>query len=237
MKHRGFTLIELLVVIAIIAILAAILFPVFARAREKARQASCQSNLKQIGLATLQYMTDYDQRLPLSTDNSYTQATSLGCSGAGQVGGWCRNLYLGTINGKPGPTDCGWTHARLDPYVKNVQIWTCPSMGNTVSLTSNSIGYLSTLVTRNTVPTWCLQGTAESQIIKSSAEVPLWTDCVAWLTPTYVSANMIVVPPASLTALNSMHNDTVNTCFLDGHVKSIPALTWLAMVQGSLPFK
>jgi prepilin-type N-terminal cleavage/methylation domain-containing protein/prepilin-type processing-associated H-X9-DG protein len=63
-KQTGFTLIELLVVIAIIAILAAILFPVFARAREKARTASCQSNLKQLSLAYLMYAQDYDERLP-----------------------------------------------------------------------------------------------------------------------------------------------------------------------------
>jgi len=63
MRKSGFTLIELLVVIAIIAILAAILFPVFARAREKARQSSCQSNLKQAGLAILMYVQDYDERL------------------------------------------------------------------------------------------------------------------------------------------------------------------------------
>jgi len=62
MKRRGFTLIELLVVIAIIAILAAILFPVFARAREKARQTSCLSNLKQIGTAMMMYVQDYDER-------------------------------------------------------------------------------------------------------------------------------------------------------------------------------
>ena len=61
---KGFTPIELLVVIAIIAILAAILFPVFARARENARRASCQSNLKQIGLGLLQYTQDYDEKLP-----------------------------------------------------------------------------------------------------------------------------------------------------------------------------
>ena len=67
---KGFTLIELLVVIAIIAILAAILFPVFARARENARRASCLSNTKQLGLGVLQYTQDYDEKLPSSYDLS-----------------------------------------------------------------------------------------------------------------------------------------------------------------------
>jgi len=66
--RRGFTLIELLVVIAIIAILAAILFPVFAKAREKARQTSCLANVKQLMLGILSYAQDYDERLPLTPD-------------------------------------------------------------------------------------------------------------------------------------------------------------------------
>jgi prepilin-type N-terminal cleavage/methylation domain-containing protein len=67
MNRKGFTLIELLVVIAIIAILAAILFPVFSQAREKAKQSTCQSNLKQIGLAIRMYTEDYDDYMPPST--------------------------------------------------------------------------------------------------------------------------------------------------------------------------
>ena len=71
-KKSAFTLIELLVVIAIIAILAAILFPVFARARENARRSSCQSNLKQIGLGVMQYVQDYDEKYPLNNTPGYT---------------------------------------------------------------------------------------------------------------------------------------------------------------------
>ncbi|MCW3101560.1 MAG: prepilin-type N-terminal cleavage/methylation domain, partial [Chthonomonadaceae bacterium] len=75
-KRKGFTLIELLVVIAIIAILADILKPVFAQSREKARQASCMSNLKQIGLAEMQYVQDYDERF--SGSYACTQITTCG---------------------------------------------------------------------------------------------------------------------------------------------------------------
>ncbi len=73
-RKLGFTLIELLVVIAIIAILAAILFPVFAQAREKARQSSCISNMKQIGLAVIQYQQDADEAYPLGVDNNWQHA-------------------------------------------------------------------------------------------------------------------------------------------------------------------
>src|SRR5476649_1395436 len=100
-KSYGFTLIELLVVIAIIAILAAILFPVFARARENARRASCQSNLKQLGLGMIQYIQDFDDRYP------------------GFVG-------FSSNNNNGNPPNGMWGNVIM-PYVKSAQLFKCPS--------------------------------------------------------------------------------------------------------------
>ena len=97
---RGFTLIELLVVIAIIAILAAILFPVFAQAREKARQTSCLSNMKQLGTAITLYTDDYDETT-ISADE--------------------------VANPQSGYAQCAW-YEKLYPYVKNESCFICPSM-------------------------------------------------------------------------------------------------------------
>ncbi|NSW55216.1 MAG: DUF1559 domain-containing protein [Armatimonadetes bacterium] len=106
-KRSGFTLIELLVVIAIIAILAAILFPVFARAREKARQTSCLSNLKQLGLAAQMYAQDYDETLPRLN------------IGPGPL----------TYTLPNGTTYSGYMlwHTSIYPYLKNYQMLSCPS--------------------------------------------------------------------------------------------------------------
>jgi prepilin-type N-terminal cleavage/methylation domain-containing protein len=90
---RGFTLIELLVVIAIIAILAAILFPVFAQARESARKANCMSNMKQLTLATLQYIQDYDEMFPGSDEKSAQMPTS---------NGWNPTCNIKQADGAPG---------------------------------------------------------------------------------------------------------------------------------------
>jgi prepilin-type N-terminal cleavage/methylation domain-containing protein/prepilin-type processing-associated H-X9-DG protein len=115
--RSAFTLIELLVVIAIIAILAAILFPVFARARENARRSSCQSNLKQMALAQMQYSQDYDEHLVPNAVYDNPQGLTYGT--------W---MYV------------------LQPYIKSVQIFTCTSVPNAVysgrpNTTQNNTGY------------------------------------------------------------------------------------------------
>src|SRR5579872_3878616 len=86
-RRTGFTLIELLVVIAIIAILAAILFPVFARAREQARKTSCLSNLKQIGTASMMYAQDYDENYSDSREST-DALDGAGCSNIGKANGY-----------------------------------------------------------------------------------------------------------------------------------------------------
>jgi prepilin-type N-terminal cleavage/methylation domain-containing protein/prepilin-type processing-associated H-X9-DG protein len=114
--RRGFTLIELLVVIAIIAILAAILFPVFARAREKARQTSCLSNVKQLMLGIKMYVQDYDER------NPYQRLYLTGWTG-GMTGGVYQLPGCGNAPFLP------WFEAVM-PYLKNYQLLQCPSDGH-----------------------------------------------------------------------------------------------------------
>jgi prepilin-type N-terminal cleavage/methylation domain-containing protein len=123
-RSRGFTLIELLVVIAIIAILAAILFPVFAKAREAARKTSCISNVKQLTLAVLQYSQDYDGLMYFQTGRGFNfsgcnQCTSNACGGA---------LNDPEIVADPDQAPRK-LKAALDPYLKNDQIYHCPSNG------------------------------------------------------------------------------------------------------------
>jgi len=117
MKRRAFTLIELLVVIAIIAILAAILFPVFAKAREKARQSSCSSNLKQLGLGFTQYVQDYDERLPAA--GKYQDQPG--------AAGWTPGNAGTPYSDTPTTVACDVTKGAIYTYVKSAQVYVCPS--------------------------------------------------------------------------------------------------------------
>jgi prepilin-type N-terminal cleavage/methylation domain-containing protein len=123
-RRRAFTLIELLVVIAIIAILAAILFPVFARAREKARQAACMSNLKQIGLAMMQYAQDYDQYMyPLTGRGFNFPGCNVSGGAAAGVGNVLNDPEI-AANFDLAPRKL---IAAMQPYLKNDQVFHCPS--------------------------------------------------------------------------------------------------------------
>jgi len=198
--NKGFTLIELLVVIAIIAILAAILFPVFARAREKARQASCTSNLNQLGKANLMYANDYDSFFPLN--------------------------YTGTIIPMPGYDDGvsvdGITaYSRILPYVKNVQVFTCPSDKNPGTYTWTSRGntkqtssygwnyYVSNYpMYGNTNPEgWYIPQSGPAEIAMMTEHKQLYHACYwPWLTDSHRHGLFY-------------HNGGQNVVFLDGHVK------------------
>lgn len=146
MRRKAFTLIELLVVIAIIAILAAILFPVFAQARESARAISCLSNMKQIGLSVRMYAQDYDERFPNGTYTDWAGGTRnwevnadvnpypdfggvLCLDNAGVLKGWNPG------DGGPLMSGCSYgfefyrmlMNVQLGPYQKSKAIWYCPS--------------------------------------------------------------------------------------------------------------
>ena len=198
-KRSGFTLIELLVVIAIIAILAAILFPVFARAREKARQTSCLSNVKEMALATHMYVQDYDETLLFS------------------------EFRYGSISvPRPWYGGSSSTHYWPDllyPYVKNKQIFYCPSDDQWIGYGWNvHIGYIGNHPDR-TGPTY--QGVKLADI-----DYPSETVCVA---------DHHKAPPAtsiyrlwSSSAANPdyqavLHNGGLNVGFVDGHAKWMQA--------------
>lgn len=121
--RKGFTLIELLVVIAIIAILAAILFPVFIQARDAAKLSKCLSHGRQLGQATLMYMGDYSDRFPWPVDEPTWQALT---TQVNHIWDWAGTPNL--VETTPWKmNNAQWKYIQLKPYVKNKDIWICPS--------------------------------------------------------------------------------------------------------------
>ena len=217
--RSAFTLIELLVVIAIIAILAAILFPVFARARENARRSSCQSNLKQIGLGILQYTQDYDETLP--------------------------RCYYGTSVAIQDPK---WMDV-VQPYVKSTQLFTCPSDSganaqyifpptarDTTNRRYGSYGYMNGYFGVGTLTTVGESTNVSLARLAQPTETIMVTDCIGGTGNADVGWSDIATQPTvqpnenppsfgissgNTRLMPARHLETINTLFADGHVKSL----------------
>jgi len=210
MQHaakKGFTLIELLVVIAIIAILAAILFPAFARARENARRASCQSNLKQIGLGLLQYAQDYDETLPPGTidDDAPGNAT----------------YYDGVL----------WA-TLIQPYVKSTQLFKCPSgkadeaRGQSISATRNPGIYGNVWYGYSDIFAPGTSGLKLSKLVSPSKNIQVFdmsknTGHPNNMKGTINDISLTDVPgdPDPENYISHRHLEGFNALFYDGHVK------------------
>jgi len=209
--RRGFTLIELLVVIAIIAILAAILFPVFSKAREKARQTSCLSNMKQIALAADMYTTDYDECYPISV---YT----------------------------PGTVVITFYHA-LMPYMKNNQIFQCPSEKDRITMAElqgilpiplapglSSVGFNGNYAIFEDGPNNVLTGANHAVISQSELPRPAETFIMG-------DGEIELQPNLFNSPVVGAHNDGFNAAFADGHAKFVKATEYPAYQYVDLGYR
>lgn len=207
----GFTLIELLVVIAIIALLAAILFPLFARARENARKTSCLNNMKQIGLGIAQYTQDFDETVP--------------------------RVWLGAGNGPSTASQYKWMD-QIFPYVKSEQIFNCPSMSFPVANTANgcttnngyrfksSCNYGSYA---GSVAYWGLgYGPFARALpdIEDAAGTIFAADGagdfqISWQFDTNNPSPNAAANPPTLGQVRARHLDMANVVFVDGHAKAM----------------
>ena len=208
-KRRGFTLIELLAAIAIIAILAAILFPTLAKVRENARRASCQANLRQLGLAFQQYTQDNDETLPGATDG--------GNGGAGVGGGW---IYFKFFSEPPQTVTFDPSQGAIYPYVKTAAVYVCLDDGpGRLAGDSYAINSCVTASTSGLQPNpgrnlAAFEAPASFVLLSEEAYDPdgvpnggaSTDDGILW----YTSAT---------NTLSTRHNGGSDVAFLDGHVR------------------
>jgi len=206
-RHQGFTLIELLVVIAIIAILAAILFPVFQKVRENARRASCLSNEKQLGLAFTQYFQDYDEKYP-GVNATYYKA---GGAFSDYKGGWANMIY---------------------PFVKSTGVYACPDDSTASPKCSYSMNYA---VWNNDNNDSASNGLSLSQFSAPASTILLWEGRTTPGDPSIPvtnAATAIGQADWDGTQLANYHDkDTThaaNYLAADGHAKYLkfPAVSW-----------
>lgn len=211
----GFTLIELLVVIAIIALLAAILFPVFARARENARKSSCLNNLKQIGLGLSQYTQDYDEQ--------FSAASMTPASVTTQIYSW-QNLLM--------------------PYVKSIQLFVCPSNSNSTKgkigcptctpVKGNpdniAISYGANVGKNNNYgPFRNASGGGGVNL----ADMPKTAEVIAVGEYRWAWPDIAIADNGASTYLFG-HLNQSNFLFCDGHVKSMKAIATIDAAQGGI---
>ena len=238
MFKKGFTLIELLVVIAIIAILAAILFPVFAQAREKARQTSCLSNTKQIGTALQLYCDDYDETLaPILAPEGTSQFTELGENPQH----WMisvTNIAGGSGQGQRSKT---WANC-IFPYLKNINMLRCPSSRGRVWNESATVRWVpvsyggncfTSFTTNSTDMNFAWFQSKALAEIKNPSELVYVCDTMMYLAGVWPFTCTQAIPaynwPDYVSTLpkeyecGARHNGGCNFTFCDGHAKYFKA--------------
>ncbi len=210
-RRSAFTLIELLVVIAIIAILAAILFPVFAQAREKARQTACLSNCKQIGTAMMMYVQDYDEMFPSQSYNGidYTGSNGQPVDGMPVLNSGIAGSF-------------GYNYKdRVLPYTKNEQIWLCPTNipNGSLRVAPPNLGYHmnGNVILPQGLAMAAIQAPANLFIMRESGRGYVFNRC--YLRPIPGLCDDVIAYEAGGAANYMPHSKGYNLAFADGHAK------------------
>jgi prepilin-type N-terminal cleavage/methylation domain-containing protein/prepilin-type processing-associated H-X9-DG protein len=230
-RKPAFTLIELLVVIAVIAILAAILFPVFAQARAKARQAACFSNLRQIGAALAMYVQDYDEHMPNGCHWGRAWAW-LGWAGTDLT--TC--AQVGITKATPKDSELGveqtpprYIQELLHPYVRNSQIWFCPSVAKNRSFRGDrsypTYGFNGTTY----IWIWVADPSTSPNPFSRMKPIPVSGLAIAAIPRVAEAATVWDLPdwnpikePCTQMDLQPAHAKGVNVLYADSHVRFRP---------------
>jgi prepilin-type N-terminal cleavage/methylation domain-containing protein/prepilin-type processing-associated H-X9-DG protein len=236
-RHRGFTLVELLVVIAIIAMLAAILFPVFARAKEAAKKSTCLSNTRQIGMANAMYTSDYDGAFPQTKQSSSNPEIDDSAGSIEEPDYASPFVLLLPYTG---------THATSEEDIPRQRLYACPSDPDPFGRACFAIDPDTSALTSYVVNAFLAFGLAESAVA-SPAKFVIFAErrsegggtlspyCDYLYRPWFNEGNP-VAPEDEMNGLTGAiatkrHSDQSNFTFADGHSRSFP---WAATVRGDM---